>query len=144
MIIELKMKAIAKMLNVSVDLLERTFDTYYEHKEEVGEYRVFTKKERESEVKEQIKNDLWTFTPEFLHEKTEFDIVIFQAFLDSQLCESANDAIMALIESSCGIDDFIQTAIDQQGYAYYLSYYDNEFEETVSIEDNTFYIYRTN
>lgn len=44
-------------------------------------------------------------------------------------CEDANDTIRALIDNSCGLDDFVEAAISADGRGHFLNSYDsNEYE----------------
>ena len=74
---------------------------------------------------------------------TDFDEEIFQTIADNGKCESNNDVIYNTIQKTCGIDEFVSSAISADGRGHFMSSYDGcENEETV--EGQTFYIYRLN
>ena len=105
------------------------------------EYLVLTEQERNEKVKEYIQDTLWAFIPSFLAEETGLPEEVFRAL--SEQCESGNDAILALIEETCGLDAFVEAAVEADGYGHFLSSYDGE-EEVVSVEGKDYFIYRIN
>lgn len=107
------------------------------------DYLVLTDEEADEKAKEYITDSLWAFNPSFLASMTEFDEEIFQAIADNGKCESNNDVIYNTIQKTCGINDFVEAAVQADGRGHFMSSYDgNENEETVHGE--TFYIYRLN
>lgn len=107
------------------------------------DYYVLTDEEADHKAKQYIEDSLWAFTPSFLAEMTDFDEEIFQAIADNGKCESNNDVIYNTIQKTCGIDEFVSSAISADGRGHFMSSYDGcENEETV--EGQTFYIYRLN
>ena len=87
---------------------------------------------------------MWAFNDEFLAEMTGLPAVIFKA-LQPQ-CENSNDAVLALVDKTCGLEDFAQTAIDADGRGHFLATYDGEeHEESFTDEqgdEQTLYFYR--
>lgn len=77
-------------------------------------------------VYEYISETLWAFKPEFMSYMTELDQVIFDTFNKTGLCESLNPAYRALIDSTCGFENFVDTAISEDGRGHFLSLYDGE------------------
>ena len=60
--------------------------------------------------------------------------------MQSQKCEGANDAILALIEKTDGgLEGFVEDAISADGRGHFLSSYDGEENE-----EGDFFIYRIN
>lgn len=107
------------------------------------DYLVLTDEEADEKAKEYITDSLWAFNPSFLASMTDFDEEIFQAIADNGKCESNNDVIYNTIQKTCGINDFVEAAVQADGRGHFMSSYDgNENEETVHGE--TFYIYRQN
>jgi hypothetical protein len=90
------------------------------------EYMVLNKQERNGKVKEYIQDTLWAFRPSFLAKVTGFPEKVFHAL--TSLYEIGNDAILALIEKTCGLTAFVYFAE----------------EEEVTIEGENYFIYRIN
>lgn len=73
-----------------------------------------------------IEDSAWAFTPDFLAEMTEMPVEIFEALVKANLCESANDAVMACINTTCGLCEVVACAIDADGRGHFLGVYDGE------------------
>ena len=101
------------------------------------EYAIGTDTEADNACKENIKDSVWAFNAVFLASETGLPEEMFS--FASEQCESANDAILKVIEQSCGLDDFVNTAISYDGRGHFLSSYDGE--ET---EKGDLFIYRIN
>lgn len=106
-----------------------------------GEYMVLNKHERNEKVKEYIQETLWAFIPSFLAKETGLPEEVFRAL--SEKCESGNDAILALVEKTCGLDAFVKAAVEADGYGHFLASYDGK-EGKVTIEGEDYFIYRIN
>ena len=106
-----------------------------------GEYMVLNEQERNEKVKEYIQETLWAFRPSFLAKETGLPEEVFRAL--SEKCESGNDAILALVEKTCGLDAFVKAAVEADGYGHFLAFYDGE-EEKVAVEGEDYFIYRIN
>lgn len=114
------------------------FDTSF------GEFLVLTDDEAEEKTREEIRQSLWAFNPDFIlrHTKayentTDYeDEAIIEALKEVQgrICESANELVYALIND---FDEFCEDAIDSDGRGHFLSYYDGEEHES-----GDYYIYR--
>lgn len=95
------------------------------------EYAVGTEEEADEACSEQIKDSLWAFNASFI--LSECDLPhnleeVFQAYQEKE-CESANDTILALVEKTCGLADFIASAISADGRGHFLASYDgNEMD----------------
>lgn len=101
--------------------------------------------EAENAAKEYIKETLWAFNADFLAGETGFDADIFEAIRANDKCESNNDAILSLVEGSCGFDSFTESAIGCDGVGHFLSNYDgDEVELVCPLTNDTFYAYRNN
>ena len=106
-----------------------------------GEYMVLNEQERNEKVKEYIQETLWAFLPSFLAEEIGLPEEIFRAI--SEKCESGNDAILALVEKTCGLDAFVKAAVEADGYGHFLASYDGK-EGKVTVEGEDYFIYRIN
>lgn len=83
--------------------------------------------EAETAASEDISQLLWAFNADFLASETGLDSIIFES-LQPQ-CEGANDAILKLVEATCGLESFVETAIGYDGLGHFLASYDgNELE----------------
>lgn len=92
-----------------------------------GEYAIaMDDEEADSACKEYITGALWAFNEFFLTEMTGIDLKVFVALSQSNLCEAANDAILALVEKTCGIDELVAAAIDADGRGHFLACWDGE------------------
>lgn len=105
-----------------------------------GEYLVLDDDEANAACRERIEDSLWAFNASFLSGETGIDQSVFEALADK--CEGANDAVRSIIVGSCGLDDFVETAMLTDGRGHFLSGYDGE-EREVSAGSDTFYLYRT-
>lgn len=85
-----------------------------------------TDEEADAAAHEYIAETLWAFTPNFMSEITWLDIVVFETFHKSGLCESLNDAYRAIVDSTCGFEEFADAAISEDGRGHFLSLYDDE------------------
>ena len=133
----LKVNALAKELEVlATDIIETSDNTF-----EIDgyEYLVLNEEEREEEVTENIKENLWAFNTSFLADQTELDEVIFIALAD-KYDENGNEAVLKLIEITCGIEEFVNESVNADGYGHFLAHYDGEELEL----ENNLYAYRTN
>src|SRR5690554_7399410 len=82
---------------------EETREGYNSYTFQIGkrEYMVLNEHERNKKVKEYIQETLWAFIPSFLAWKTGLPEEVFHAL--SEKCESGNEAILALVEKTCGL-----------------------------------------
>jgi hypothetical protein len=106
-----------------------------------GEYLVLTDDEADERAREYIEESLWAFNASFLSGMTGLDERVFTAL--SKQCEDANDAVLALVKSTCGIDDLVEAAIAADGRGHFMASYDGA-ESEVKYEDEFYYIYRVN
>ena len=92
---------------------------------EGGAYMVLNEHERNEKAKEYIQETL----------------EVFRAL--SEKCEAGNDATLALVEKTCGLDTFVKSAIEADGYGHFLAPYDGK-EGKVTVEGEEYFIYRIN
>ena len=140
-ILQQKEAALAEFLGIKRNEIsqstydENTFDA------DGGEYLVLTDEEADEKAAEYIKDSLWAFNADFILSECELPFELkegIQAGQEKQ-CESANDWIESLIEKTCGIESFIESAISADGRGHFMSSYDGE-----ESEQGDFFIYRVN
>ena len=90
-----------------------------------------------------IMDSLWAFSSSFLAGETGVDEDVFLALHNNGKCESNNDAIASLIKSSCGYQEFVDSAVGHDGRGHYINRYDGT-EHEVKVGRKTFYIYKVN
>ena len=125
-----KEKALALYLGVDENEIEENTWGAYGIKGDGGEYLVLTDEEADEEAKKEIKESLWAFNAIFIlnecnmenYNKVEKSLTAMQ----KACCEDCNDFILALIEGSCGLDKFVDDAIDTDGRGHFISSYDGE------------------
>lgn len=103
-----------------------------------GEYLVLTENERQDELKEHIRQTLWTFTSNFLSYVTDIDESIFEAIQSNGKYEANNEPLLYLVENTCGLDYLIEEAVEWDGAGHFLSSYDGVEHEL----ENNIYAYR--
>lgn len=157
--IKYRINALAEFLGEEFDTIEQS--EYDELLFEIGrqEYLVLTDAEADERTKAYIENSLWTFNAWFLANMTDMPEEIFTA-LQPQ-CENANEAILAIVEKTCGIDKLVEEATLAGGRGHFLSFYDGgeseikmsependeDYDEWLEFRDEVdgyLYIYRTN
>ena len=104
-----------------------------------SEYMVLTDGEADDKVYEEIENLLWAFNPDFLANITGLDVAVFDTL--SKLYEDAQDAIKAIVEATCTMDDLVNEAIAWDGRGHFLSSYDGD-ETELKVEGEYYYCYR--
>jgi len=130
---EAQIKAIFEETNLTISELEKTMED--------RDYSVYTDAEANEAVKEYIKESAWAFNADFILEQCELPFSGADSL--KNMCESANDFILALIEKTCGIDEFCDAAVSTNGRGNFLASYDgNEIE--ISTGKDTIYLYRNN
>lgn len=107
-----------------------------------AEYLVLTDDEADQAGADYVKESLWAFSASFLSGETGIDETVFTALADK--CEGANDAIRSIIDGSCGIDSFVESALSADGRGHFLNHYDGEENEHSVGNDDYYYLYRTN
>jgi hypothetical protein len=86
---------------------------------------------------------LWAFKSSFLASETGVDEEVFEAIQSNDRCESNNPAIRSIIDVTCGLDEFVLSAVCADGRGHFLSLYDGEELET-TVEGIDYHIYRQN
>lgn len=101
-------------------------------------YKVLTDEEATEEVTDYIKESVCYFNPNFLASQTGLDEVVFEALCS--IDEKANEAILALIENTCGLEEFVSAAVFADGRGHFLNHY-NEEELEAEVDGEYYYIY---
>lgn len=107
-----------------VEIVRHDVDTY-----EIGKktYLIVDIGKATDLAKENMYESLWAFNSVFLESETGIDRDVFRAIAENGQCENNNRVIEKLIEmSSTSLDDFYQSAIDEDGLGHFLSTYDGE------------------
>ena len=132
-----KIEALAKFLEISIeDITETDWETL---KAEGAEYLVLTDEEAEDKAYSEIEESLWTFNADFIIDMCGFSggeksITAMQR----ESCENCNEFIKAMIEGTCGLDKFVDVAIESDGRGHFISMYDGEEVDA----GGEYYIYR--
>ena len=115
----------------------------YSWKPDGREYLVLTDNEADERAKQEILATLWAFGAKFILDCCGLDssesIVESLQDMQGRSCECCNDFIRALIEGTCGIDIFVNLAIESDGREHLIATYDGEENE-----QDEYFIYRVN
>ena len=138
-----KQLAVAKLWDCDYDdVRSRKHDYYGLEVFSCGskEWAIGTDSECDDAVKEAIKDSLWAFNSDFIASTCgipglDASLTDFQR----KSCESANPVILALVEKTCGLDEFVEQAVSADGRGHFLSRYDGEEQESFC---GNFFIYR--
>lgn len=143
-----RLEALKKFL-ISENYIEESEEFTYQEEDNcfdtsVGEFLVLTDDEADEKAREEIRQSLWAFNPEFILKHTKVyenttdyeDEAIIEALkeVQSRICESANELVYALIND---FDEFCEDAIYVDGRGHFLAYYDGS-----EYESGDYYIYR--
>ncbi len=121
-------------------ILNEDYDLDY-----TDDWLVLTDEEADEQVFEQVIQMLWAFNSFFLAGETGLDEDVFKALQKED--ESCNDTIRNLIDSTCGIDEFVMAASDLEGRGHFLNQYDGEeiqieLKRGPNLPTKTLYAYR--
>jgi hypothetical protein len=110
-----------------------------------AEYAVGNNDEADAAAASNIADAVWAFNAEFILSECELPGELADAIRSYQedKCESANDALTALIDKTCGMVAFTEAAVRADGRGHFLSSYDGE-ENEETVYGETIYIYRIN
>ena len=124
-----KIKALAEYLGESVENLRNNGDNYFQVVDGY-EYLVLTDGEANEMSQEYLEESLWAFDAGFILETCGLDsssnIIRSLRKMQEDSCEGCNDFIRALVDGTCGIDEFVDQAIIADGRGHFLSSYDGE------------------
>jgi len=105
-----------------------------------SDWLLLTDEEADEMAYDHIEDTLWAFNASFLSRMTDIDEEVFTAIQANDRCESNNDAIKKLVESTCGLMELCIQAIDADGRGHFMSSYDGIEHEI----DGDLYLYRIN
>ena len=127
-----RIKALADFLGESVETLRDNGDNCYQVVDGM-EYLVLTDGEADQMSQEYIEESLWAFNADFILDTCGLDsssnVSRSLRKMQEESCEGCNDFIRALVDGTCGIDEFTKQAILADGRGHFLSSYDGEEEE---------------
>jgi hypothetical protein len=134
-----KAEALAKYLECETSEVEHDRGTMFLC--DGAEYLVLSDDEADQYAADAIRESVWAFRASFILEECGLDLSGEKSLEEMQgkTCEGASDFITSLIERTCGMESFIDSAIAADGRGHFLSSYDSE-----EGEQNGFFIYRTN
>lgn len=109
------------------------------------EFRVLTDEEADAAAGEYIKDSLWAFNASFILGECGLDLSGEDSLrqMQEKSCESANDFILSLVEKTCGLDSFVESAISADGRGHFMSSYDGN-EDEVQSGGKYWFVYRIN
>ena len=124
-----RIKALAAFLGESVENLHENGGIYFQVVNGL-EYLVLTDGEADQMSQEYIEDSLWAFNADFILDTCGLDSssIVSRSLrqIQEDSCEGCNDFIHALVDGTCGIDEFVNQAIDADGRGHFLSSYDGE------------------
>ena len=104
-----------------------------------ADYMVLTDEEADDKAYEEIESLLWSFNPDFLANMTGLDVAVFNTL--TKLYEDAQEAIKAIVEATCGMDELVEEAIRWDSRGHFLSTYDGN-ETEIRVDGEYYYCYR--
>lgn len=118
-----------------------TFKTMKQAKDYYPErlYKILTDAEADEAAREYILDTAWAFRPRYLSAITGLPEEAFSSLVD--LCEGANAPVLAMIKSTCGLDQFVGDAVLCDGRGHFIAQYDHN-ETEIKIGKKTYYVYR--
>ena len=133
-----KIEALAKFLEIGIeDITETDWGTL---EADGSEFLVLTDEDADAKAYEEIEELLWAFNADFIIDMCGFSggeksLTAMQR----ESCEDCNEFIKAMIEGTCGMDSFVESAIETDGRGHFISGYDGEENE-----QDEYFIYRVN
>ena len=103
------------------------------------DYLVLTEDEAYEKVYDYIQDSLWAFSANFLSSVTDLPEEVFEIL--SEKCEGGNDAILRIVEKTCGMNWLVEEAIRWDGRGHFIDSYDGQ-EIEVSADGELYYCYR--
>jgi hypothetical protein len=102
-----------------------------------ADYLVLTEEEAKNNFVDSLKQSFWTLSTDYLSERTGADKKVFNELVAKG--ESANDAVAAIIDETCGLDDFIENALEFFPLGYFL---ESDDWQRIDYYYRGFFIYR--
>lgn len=124
----------------SCELCDIEFDSKETWTVNGDKYMVLFEDEADERARDYIEDALWTFNSSFLSGETDVDEMVFDCLREKR-CESCNDAIRSIIDATCGMDDFVDSAISADGRGSYLNYCDGS-EDEINVDGDICFIYK--
>lgn len=128
-----RLKALSEAIDCTLDEAKKCLER--------EDYLVLTDDEANEKAKEYILDTLWAFNANFIVSECGLDYALIDMIeiYKKEKCKSANDAISSLIEKTCGLDTFVESAISVDGRGNFLNTYDDK-----EIASGDYFIYRIN
>ena len=106
---------------------------------ESGDWVLLDDTEADEKLTELIEESIWAFNPTFLSSITGIDSGVFEAVQNNGRCESNNEALLKIVEATCGIDYLVNEAVMWDGRGHFISSYDGH-----EYEVGDYFLYRFN
>lgn len=105
------------------------------------EYAIGTDSEAQKAAENYVKDSIWAFNASFILNHCGLPLELEEAIqaFQGDKCESANDALLTLVEKCGSVENFTEEAIAADGRGHLLNPYDGE-----EYEEGEFFIYRLN
>jgi len=103
--------------DLSVDKLWNKYEVSFS---DDSEYIILNEEQQLEAVKDSIFETASYFSSGFLEAMTDIPSEAFEAL------KGHDDAVVKIIESTCGLDDFAEECIDVDGAGHFLAHYDGE------------------
>lgn len=96
-----------------------------------GEFAVGDDLQCDLAVRSYIESCVWALNAEFVLKCCDLPLELTDAIrsFQSKQCEDANDALLALVNKTCGIERFTDRAIDADGRGHFLASFDGDENE---------------
>jgi len=111
---------------------------------DLEDFDILTDQDADIKCEEYVESLAWAFNPSFLSGITGIDEAVFKAIQDNDKCEDNNDAILSIIKGTCGIPEFIESAVNADGRGHFLSGYDGEENYLRASDGSVLYAYKIN
>jgi len=108
-----------------------------------GEYLVCSDEMADQQAKGEILSNLWAFKADFLASETGLPSEAFSC-MQEKMSKDCNEAVRALVKSTCGEDSLVDAAVSANGRGHFLASYDNEEISYITKSGKTVYLYRCN
>ena len=108
-----------------------------------GEYLVCSDQMADEQAKGEILSNLWAFRADFLAGETGLPSEVFSC-MQEKMCDNCNEAIRALVKSTCGENSLVDAAISADGRGHFLASYDNEEISYTTKSGKQVFLYRCN
>lgn len=91
-------------------------------------YIVLTNEEADKKAYENIEKSVWSLRSDFIMKTCNLHINDAESLKNMQknMCEECNNFIKAMIEGTCGMKKFVETAVKNCGREYFIATYDKQ------------------